>query len=264
MRIILTILVQLGILGTLHAKECFSEKRHFSQDDFFVETRFYPTHHSGKTILILPPTGGTNIIDRSYARLLCSKGFNVHILQKHTGNDEYSLDLDIHKRFYARVQRAVDVILKEIPAKDSVGILGTSVGALHAAIAAGRVDRISRALIITGAADIAATIVDSDQGAMRDARAKRNQMFGFKTRDEYYHELKKHIELDPLNYESKFPLKKISLVIAKKDTTVPIENQILLKNVARPARILEMNNDHYWAIVKTWLFHGDFVVKSFE
>lgn len=264
MRILLAVLAQLGIFGTLHARDCFFEKRDFSQEDFFVQTRFYPTQNSAKTIIILPPTGGTNIIDRSYARLLCAKGFSVYILDKHTGHDEYNLDLDIHKRYYGRVQRAVDVILNAIPPKNSIGILGTSVGALHAAIAVGRVDRIFSALIITGAADIAATIVDSDQTAMKVAREKRNRMFGFKSRDEYYSTLRKHIELDPLNYESKFPLKKISMVIATKDTTVPVKNQILLQSVARPARILEMENDHYWAIIKTWLFHGDFVVKSFE
>ncbi len=81
-------------------------------------------------------------------------------------------------------------------------------GALHAAISAGRIDRIKNALIITGAADIAGTIVDSDQDVMRVACEKRNAMFGFKTRDDYYNELRKHIELDPLNYESTLPSKK--------------------------------------------------------
>jgi hypothetical protein len=84
-------------------------------------------------------------------------------------------------------------------------------------------------------------IDDSDQEIMRVAREKRNKMFGFKTRDDYYNELKKHIELDPLNYEANF-----------------------LRKISQPAHILEMNDNHFWAIVKTWLFYQDFVVKSFQ
>jgi len=264
MRFLITFLAHLGFIGVLEARDCFFEQKKFKQDDFFAEARFYPLQASDKTIIILPPTGGTNLIDRSYARLLCAEGFNVYILDKYTGYDEYNLDLDIHRRYYGRTQRALDLILNEIPEKNSVGILGTSVGALHASIAVGRVDRISTALIITGAADIAATIVDSDQGIMKEARIKRNEMFGFKSRDDYYNELKKHIELDPLFYKENLPGKKISMVIATKDTTVPFQNQIFLKEIARPARVLELNDDHFWAILKTWLFHRDFVLKSFN
>ena len=264
MKALITFLAQLGIIGSLEARDCFFEQKKFEQDDFFAEARFYPHAGSHNTILILPPTGGTNLIDRSYARLFCAEGFNVYILDKYKGYDEYNLDLDIHKRYYGRTQRAVDLILGQIPGDNSVGILGTSVGALHAAIAIGRVDRIRNGLIITGAADIAATIVDSDQGVMKDAREKRNKMFGFKNRDEYYNELKKHIELDPLFYASNFPGKKISMVIATKDTTVPVANQILLKDIAKPTHVMELNDDHFWAIMKTWVFHRKFVISSFS
>ncbi len=264
MKALILFLAQLGILGSLEAKDCFFENRKFDEEDFYAQARFYPVTGSLKTIIILPPTGGTNMIDRSYARLLCASGFNVYILDKYTGFDEYNLDLEIHRRYYGRTQRAVDILVKEVPENHHLSIMGTSVGALHAAISAGRVDRIKNALIITGGADITGLIVDSDQEVMRVAREKRNKMFGFKTRDDYYNELKKHIELDPLNYEANFPGKKISMVIADNDTTVPGNYQRLLQTIAKPVRTLEMSDNHFWAIVKTWLFHRDFVVKSFQ
>ncbi|MES2526746.1 MAG: hypothetical protein V4598_06650 [Bdellovibrionota bacterium] len=264
MKALILFLAQLGILGSLEAKDCFFENKKFDEEDFFAEARFYPVTGSLKTIIILPPTGGTNMIDRSYARLLCASGYNVYILDKYTGYDEYNLDLEIHRRYYGRTQRAVDLLVKDVPDTHHLSIMGTSVGALHAAISAGRVDRIRNALIITGGADITGLIVDSDQEVMKVAREKRNKMFGFKTRDDYYNELKKHIELDPLNYETKFSGKKISMVIADNDTTVPGNYQRLLQKIARPTRTLEMSDNHFWAIVKTWLFHRDFVVKSFQ
>ncbi len=264
MKALILFLAQLGFLGNLEAKDCFFENKKFEEEDFYTDARFYQVAGSTRTIIILPPTGGTNMIDRSYARLLCASGFNVYILDKYTGFDEYNLDLEIHHRFYGRAQRAVDLIVKDIPDTQQLSILGTSVGAIHAAISVGRIKRIKNALIIAGGADITGIIVDSDQDVMRVAREKRNKMFGFKTRDDYYNELKKHIELDPLNYEKVFPSKKISMVIAENDTTVPGKNQKLLEGIAKPARTLKMSDDHFWSIVKTWLFHKDFVVKSFQ
>jgi hypothetical protein len=264
MKVFILFVAQLGILGSLQARDCFFEKKHFQEENFFTLARFYPVEDSTRTIIILPPTGGTNILDRSYARQLCAHGFNVYILDKYTGFDEYNLDLDIHRRYYGRTQRAIDSIVKDVPDHHTLSIMGTSVGAIHAAISAGRIERIRNALIITGGADVAGLIVDSDQEIMRVAREKRNKMFGFKTRDDYYNELKKHIELDPLNYETNFLRKKISMVIADKDTTVPHIYQRLLRKISQPAHILEMNDNHFWAIVKTWLFHQDFVVKSFQ
>ncbi len=264
MKFLILFLAQLGLLNSLEAKECFFEQKTFQDNDFFTEARFYPRPGSNQTIIILPPTGGTNIIDRSYARFLCAEGFNVYILDKYTDYDEYSLDLDIHRRFYGRVQRAIDLIVNQIPLNHALSVLGTSVGALHASIAAGRVPRIQKALFITGGADIASIIVDSDQEAMRVAREKRNEMFGFRTRDEYYTELKKHIVLDPLFFQKNYPGKKISMVIAEKDETVPARNQKLLKEITNPGKVLELNDNHFWAIVKTWLFHRSFVLKSFQ
>lgn len=264
MKTLLLLLAQLGILQALEARECFVEERRFGNADFFTQVRFYPAADSSRSVLILPPTGGTNVIDRSYARHLCAEGFNVYILDEWSGFDEYALDLDIHRRFYARVQRAVDLILENIPEDQSVGLLGTSVGALHGAIATGRVSRISKALFITGGADITGMIVDSDQNVMRVAREKRNEMFGFKTRDDYYSELKKHIELDPLFFESGFQGKRIFQVISDVDTTVPGPYQRLLQKISRPSRVLELHDSHFWAIVKTWLFHRDFVVAAFQ
>lgn len=264
MKALVVFLAQLGILSSLEAKDCFFEQKKFGAEDFFAEARFYPMNGSRKTVLILPPTGGTNIIDRSYARLLCSEGFNVYILDKYTDYDEYNLDLDIHRRFYGRTQRAVDLIVSQIPEDHTLSVLGTSVGALHAAIATGRIPRVKNALFITGGADITGLIVDSDQEIMRVAREKRNKMFGFRTRDEYYNELKKHIVLDPLFFREHYPGKKISMVIAEKDKTVPASYQKLLREISAPSRVLELNDDHFWAIIKTWLFHSDFVTKSFQ
>ena len=45
---------------------------------------------STKSLLILPPTGGENFIDRSYAQDFSKLGYDVYILQSWTGMDERS------------------------------------------------------------------------------------------------------------------------------------------------------------------------------
>ena len=88
MKALISLLAQLGILGSLEARDCFFEEKRIDEEDFFVQTRFYPFSGSQKSILIIPPTGGTNLIDRSYARHLCAAGHNVYILDRWTMYDE--------------------------------------------------------------------------------------------------------------------------------------------------------------------------------
>ena len=66
MKKLVVFLAQLGILSSLEAKECFIEQKRLGTEEFFVEARFYPAPGSEKTLIILPPTGGTNIIESSY------------------------------------------------------------------------------------------------------------------------------------------------------------------------------------------------------
>jgi hypothetical protein len=77
------------------------------------------------SILILPPTGGSNVIDRLYAKTLRSAGFDVYILKHWTGDDEYSLELEIHQRLYEKAQKAIGKVLSDIETP-FIGILGTS------------------------------------------------------------------------------------------------------------------------------------------
>lgn len=248
---------------TSYAKSCFRERFTLSEGEFEVKiSRYKGEKESSKDILIIPPTGGVNILDRSYARVLCAAGFNATILETFTDEDEYNLELSIHTRYYARVQKAINITLKTIPENHSLGILGTSVGAFHAAIAAGLHARITSALTITGGADIAGIIVNSDQKLMTVAKEKRMEMYHFGSEEDYLHALREHIELEPLNYNYKN--KKLGMVIATSDHTVPTKNQELLFEHWRPEVYKRFNNDHFWAILRTWIFHTDFVVDFFK
>lgn len=244
--------------------DCKKQNVSFENDGFKVQTLKYESREpSTKNILILPPTGGTNVLDRSYAQILCNQGFNVFILEHWTDDQEFSLELSIHERFYRRSFHAVDTVTKNIQSTFT-GILGTSVGAIHAAIAVQHHEKIQAAFLITGGAPIAEVIADSDQVILQKARQDRFASMGFKSKSEYTEAIDKVLPMDPFNSKPIDPKKKIAMVIAPEDTTVPGATQTALRNLWKPQWTLELSGNHRWAIVKTWLAHRNDVVDFFK
>lgn len=233
--------------------------------DFRVQVSYYRSAAPGKrTILIMPPTGGNNVLDRSYARTFRSSGFDVYILNRWTGDDEYDLELGIHERLYERTQKAISLVLAEIPEGEPVGILGTSVGAIFTATAMGVHDRLKAAFLITGGAPIASVIVGSDQMAMTDAKMKRFKEFGFTSDREYLEALDPEIHLDPFKLPRKFAGKELGMIISEKDTTVPGEFQMKLKELWQPRTVYRFHDNHFVTILKSWFWHRKNIVKFFK
>ncbi len=240
-----------------------TELRLQNSENFWVNiSRYGPA--SQKNILIIPPTGGTNFLDRSYAKNFCIAGYQVFVLknwdlQTETGN----FDLALHQRFYERSEKAIDLTLNEIKT-GSIGLLGTSVGALHSAVAASTKDRINAVFIITGGAPLSSIIVNSDQDAMVNLGVKRKQAFGFKNKNDYLSALAPQIKLEPMKLGDGFKKKKLGMVVALEDTTVPSEAQKALQNYWKPTFVIELANGHFWAIINTWLYHSDEILEFFE
>lgn len=240
-----------------------AELRLQNPENFGVNiSRYGPT--SQKNLLIIPPTGGTNFLDRSYAKNFCVAGYQVFVLkswdlQTEAGN----FDLALHQRFYERSEKAIDLTLNEIKT-GSIGLLGTSVGALHSAVAASTKDRINAVFIITGGAPLSAIIVNSDQDAMVNLGVKRKQAFGFKNKNDYLSALAPHIKLEPMKLGDGFKKKKLGMVVAREDTTIPFDAQQTLQNYWKPTLVIELANGHFWAIVNTWLYHSDEILEFFE
>jgi len=249
---------------TFAATFCQQRSHLFEEGGFKVEVLKYQSARlSAKTILIIPPTGGTNVLDRKYADTLCEQGFDVLILHHWTNDNEFSMDLEIHKRFYQRSQRAIGIVLNNIKTP-FVGILGTSVGAIHAAVAVHRYDKINAAFLITGGAPISEVTANSDQEVLQNVRQKRFAMMGFKSQKEYVEALDEVLPMDPFNSPHLDPGKKLAMVIAPQDTTVPGANQQALRRLWKPQWVLELSGNHFLAILKTWLFHRDEMVQFFK
>ncbi|WP_413287651.1 hypothetical protein [Bdellovibrio sp. HCB337] len=246
------------------ANDCKNQSVSFEKDGFKVRTLKYESvDPSSKYILVMPPTGGTNYLDRSYAETLCEKGFNVFVVEGWTGDQEFSWELDIHRRFYTRSQDAIDLVTKNIQGS-FIGILGTSVGAIHAAIAVQHHDRIQAAFLITGGAPISEVIANSDQEILLKMRRQRFTAMGFKSQNDYVQAIDQVLPMDPFNSSPIAPTKKLAMVIAPEDTTVPADTQKSLRDLWRPQWTLEMSGSHKSVIIKTWLLHRNKVVDFFK
>ena len=221
------------------------------------------TASSSKSIIILPPTGGTNIIDRRYASQFCRAGFDVYVLNRWTGDVGTRTDLDIHQGFYTAMLEAVKLTLNQIDTR-FVGVLGTSLGGLFASVAASKFDRLDAVFVIAAGTPIADIIVSSDQEAMRKLAATRSERFGLDTPEKYRTALNEAFLLEPTKQP---PLSKkinFGMVVSEADTTVPTDYQHRLREFWKPMKVISIESNHFWTIVKTWLFHSDEVLDFFE
>ena len=243
--------------------------RELSDDgDFKVQILQYncesdPVKAADKTLLIMPPTGGTNYIDQSYAKQFCKAGFEVYIIESWTGMLEKNTDLGVHQRLYTRAQKAMTVTLQQVKSP-FIGLLGTSVGAMHAAVASNQQPRINAIFSILGGIPITNIIITSDQKAMIDLKQLRQQKLGIKNDDDYQNQLGQAFHLEPSLSGELFKSKKFGAVVATQDETVPTKNQNQLVEFWRPETVITLNNDHFWGIVKTWMFHSDEVLDFFQ
>jgi hypothetical protein len=247
----------------LSATDCAVTPRAIAGAEIVVKLSHYAHPASGRHVLILPPTGGANALDRSWARNLCAAGFNAYILEHWTGDDEFALDFGIHQRFYARTQKAIGLVLSELNSPEFVGLLGTSIGGIHAGMAMGLYPQIDAAFVIAAGADMPSMIANSDQEIMVRAWEERKKLFNLPDKAAYIKALDEHIQYDALKLPRNFEGKSLGMMIAKNDSTVPYENQAKLRELWRPGTLVNYSLNHFWAIVWSWFWDRDTVVDFF-
>lgn len=219
------------------------------------------------TILIIPPTGGVNPVDKSYAQNFCEAGFDTFILKTWTGWDEFGYELEIHQRFYERSIRAVEVVLSEV-SSSFIGVFGTSVGALHLSNVVEVNARVDAAFLVVAGTPIRSIIVESDEKQMVDAHKKRFEIFGFKNDQQYEAAIDKVLSMEPMKLAklkgNGREGKDIGMVIAKSDTTVPTRYQYELRDFWKPQVVYESSFNHFFAILETWWLRQGKIIQFFQ
>lgn len=261
MRPWLILCLTLGPFSTW-ARTCDKTELTLVDSIFKVEvSRLGDREPSPKSVIIMPPSGGSNLIDRSYARKFCQRGFDAYVMNRWSEDDEYDLDLEIHQRFYERGQRAIGTLLKNLKSP-FIGLLGTSVGAQHSLIAAGSFKKISAVFVIVGGVPIPDILAHSSQEILATARKARFAQFGLNSKEEYARAIDSVFFLDPLKRGR--PQKKLGMIISMNDTMVPTRYQLKLKDFWKPQKVIISTHNHFFSIIFAWLFHSDEIVDHFD
>ena len=249
-----------------HSREsCFVQSETLSEGLVELDSYIVQNNERGK-ILILSPTKGVTYFEKKYAKRLCKKGFSAFIIKSWKGIDEEKIELDIHNRLLGRAQKAIlSVLNKKTKAEDFIGILGTSVGAIHSATALGLYPQIQAGFFIVGGAPIHQVIAYSKEETLTKYRNKRMKKFQFQNIKDYVEALDKALikKVRPLNFIQIAKNKTSFTVTALKDQIVPTEYQKVLSQSLN-AENLNVSGSHIFSIVWFYLFHKRKVLQFFE
>jgi dienelactone hydrolase len=232
-----------------------------------LQIRVYTPKHYEHSLIIVPPTGGENPIDRGYADLFCKNNIRAAIVEHWTGDDDAGTDLDVHDRGTARgivaVKHTVEYLNPE--ANEPLGILGTSLGAIIASAAVGYEPRITAMALIVGGGGIANINAYSTEDVLIKLREDRMKTYGFKTPEEYEAALNQHIKLDPLYSAKLSHIEHNYMMIGDKDLTVPTKNQIELLDAIGPDKVEQHHfaGNHFETILYTFATHKQNLVDFF-
>ncbi len=228
----------------------------------------YEAPGSTRAVIIMPPTGGENIIDNQWANVLCSKGIRAVIIRSFELFPEDGFNLNMYDiealRSLAAIRQTAEYLQRT--GTKSIGLLGTSLGALQGAFATMVDDRINVATFIVGGlglGEIAAASQEPEQAKLRDIRMQAWHL----TQDQYTDKLRQAVHVDAVPYADNPTLaqrKKVLSIVALKDTYVPTPNQMRLYHVWGDQQLITSDHDHVETVVKAALLHGAAVSDFFE
>lgn len=219
-----------------------------------------------KSVLLLPPTGGENALDRNYALALCQAGFRVVLVKSWADDTLAELDLEMHDRGSIRMVTAVRHVVAWINPQrpKQLGVLGTSVGGISAALVLGYEPRLSAGFMIVAGAGMSRIIAHSTEATLSRLRDARMKEFGFKTADEYEAALARQLRIDPMDFVGYTGQKPVSIVIADADKTVLTETQLALWEAYGRPTVLHYDANHMWTIIRMATFQRHRVVNFFN
>lgn len=220
-----------GLLISVHLLACVkqvitisSDALYLNEDSFEITIHAYKSKNpTEKQNIILPPIGGTTVLEDKYARKICARGMSSYVLVNWTGDYEESIsDLTVHNRAVEKALHAIEVFLEKNPYPTT--LLGTSLGGIYVGVAVGKFDLIKKAAIITSGTNLAGILAYGMLPETIEQRKTRMDYFGF-TQDEYYEALDEVITLRAENYSENLRDKKLLHLRTRNDEVIDIDYQ---------------------------------------
>ncbi|OGF28005.1 hypothetical protein A2303_07735 [Candidatus Falkowbacteria bacterium RIFOXYB2_FULL_47_14] len=206
----------------------------------------------GPVILCLPILGGSNLETEFFARYYASRGLAAIIVHRQQGYKKEknieNLDNLLRQMVFDHKQ-AIDWIEMR-PELDSgrIGVFGISMGSIKASLLQALDQRVSAGVYCLVGGDLPYILVHSNEPGIIKRRKQIMADKGF-NETEFYDTLKKKIQCDPIKYAEYIDARRVLMVLALFDKTVPYEKGIeLWEKIGRP-ELYKMPASHYTSLV---------------
>jgi hypothetical protein len=216
-------------------------------------------------VVLLPPIGGVNILDRSTAETLCDYGMAGIILSNDFANIQKQakgdlLPPDDHQETFYRISAAIKgtmTMVDQDPNLDygKMGIFGVSLGGILGSFVMTTQPDIAAGYFVVAGGDIPRILATSDQDEVSTIRRKRMQTENIESQEEYELFLRKNITLDPVDLAMTMLPETLNMVIAERDSAVPTPNQFMLHEAFGEPTAAYYDNSHVSTVISS-LFPG--------
>jgi hypothetical protein len=246
--------------------ECQIEELKSEDGEFFINYSVY-THKkkpSKKNMLILPPTGGKNIIDEGYALSLCRAGFKVYILEDWKNIKDYELDYKIHQVYQTRTQKAFGKMI-DIIGGENIGVLGSSAGGINFAVTLGTepvAKKISAFFSIVSGMPLCKVIANSEEKGLKGIREERFEKTDVSDMKEYEKRLCAAVDW---SISKKLPEgMAYGAIISTRDVTVSTRFQLEMTENFKPTVLIKSNRSHFYTVVTSYFFYKSRIIDFFK
>lgn len=239
-------------------------------EDYHSKFHYYETTKQGQhpLIIILPPIGGVNTVDKSIASYMANRGHNVLIALTPEDIADVKRPVDDIDGFLIRttvsVRHLIDFAL-ERPKVDAsrIGGFGASLGGIRLLTLIGVDERISASVVYVGAGNIPEILANSEQDIIKNYREHKMKELNLRDREEYLDLMRANSTVEPLHNVHNFEADNVYMKISNKDTSVPTVNQWETQNAIGTQNYRETDRGHVQAIVAA-LFERSRIYKFYQ
>jgi len=240
-----------------------------SQDKIVMD--YYDIRGASKTpvIIVLPILGGNNDVAKFFSAYFSRKGCAALIVHRDQKQKE-KVDADTLepslKQMVIDHKRAIDWIKTQKDLDfDNIGVFGVSMGGIKSALLTALDQRIKASVIALAGGDLPYILLHSDEKGIVKKIAEIKNKTGLND-DTLYKILKQKIETDPINFAKYIDARKVLMVLAVWDTTVPYKKGRELADAIGGPEEIDLLAGHFTSIVYIYYIRAaslDFFNKKF-
>lgn len=225
-------------------------------EDYKSSFHYYETTEEGQhpLVLILPPIGGVNTVDKSIASYLANRGINVLIALTPENIADLNRPVDDIDGFLIRTTVSMRHLIDFATDREKVdgtriGGFGASLGGIRLLTLIGVDDRISSSMLYVAAGNIVEVMANSEQDIIKNYREAKMKEHQLETREEYLDLLRANSTIEPLDNVHNFDPDSVYMKISNKDTSVPTKYQWETQQAIGTDNIKETNSSHVGAVI---------------